>query len=747
MKSKPAEETSRGESTIAICGNPNSGKTTIFNAITGLTQKVANYPGVTVERVSGTFSLRGQEQIHTLVDIPGAYSLSPFSPDEQIASDVIESNGSGKPSAIICAVDATQLERGLYMVLQLLQYEKPIVVALTMVDLLESRGMAIDCKRLSAELGGVPVVQVVAPRGRGVEILKREAAHASALPAAGMPSVFSDEVEKSIVKMRAAGSSSDMSRGYYLRVLLDRNGASERHFLAMHPSAKSVLHDCRDRITANHRELSLAETEPLTTAAGEIASRVLTSPPKESTSTTEKIDRWLLHPFLGPLVLVAVMGFMFQSIFSWAQPFMEGIDFAIGWFGNIVTSSIPDGPLHSLIEDGIVGGVGAVLVFIPQIMILFVGIAILEDSGYITRAAFIVDRLFRFCGLSGKSFIPLLSSFACAVPGIMATRTIENRSQRFLTILVAPLMTCSARLPVYTIMIAAFIPVQYYGPFNLQGLTLAALYLLGIVMAVIVALILNKTMFRSQQSTFMMELPSYRLPTIRSVVTRVVNRVKAFVVRAGTVILAIAIIVWALSYFPHSDSITAKWTEQITAENQSFDLQKQTATGAEYQELEQAHQSRLAEFEHSMAGDHVRNSWFGRIGRTIEPIFEPLGWDWRISMAALASFPAREVVVAVLGTTFNLGGGAEDDSERLTDKLRGARWESGDSIGRPLFSPAVALSIMVFFALCCQCGATLVTIRQETASWWYATFAFIYMTTLAWLMAFLTFRVFNGLGF
>ena len=340
----------------------------------------------------------------------------------------------------------------------------------------------------------------------------------------------------------------------------------------------------------------------------------------------------------------------------------------------------------------------------------------------------------------------MLSSFACAVPGIMATRTIENRSQRFLTILVAPLMTCSARLPVYTIMISAFIPLKYYGPFNLQGLTLAALYLLGIVVAVIVALILKKTMFRAQQSTFMMELPAYRMPTLRSVLTRVVNRVKSFIVRAGTIILAIAVIVWALSYFPHSDSVTALWTEKIEAENLAFDSQKEMVTGATYQELEQTHLSRLNELAHGMAGDHVRNSWFGRIGRAIEPVFEPLGWDWRISMAALASFPAREVVIAVLGTTFNLGSDANEDSSRLTDKLRAAKWDRGDNAGMPLFTPAVALSIMVFFALCCQCGATIVTIRQETASWWYASFAFIYMTTLAWFMAFLTYRVFNGLG-
>ena len=746
MKSKPAVLTNRGETTIAICGNPNSGKTTIFNAITGLSQKVANYPGVTVERVTGQFTLRNQTESFTLVDIPGAYSLSPFSPDEEIAVDALSTRGAEEPSAIICVVDATQLERGLYIVLQLLQYEKPLVVALTMVDLLDSRGTTIDCKRLSSELGGVPVIPVVAPKGKGIEILKREAAAAVSSIQDGLVVVFPDEVEASIETLRKVGSGGKISRGYLQRVIFDRNGASERHYLTLNPTAKLTIQDCRTRISAQSGELSLAETKPLTRSAGQIAAKVISVQSDQSTTTTEKIDRWLLHPVLGPLALVAVMAFMFQSIFSWAQPFMEGIDFTIGWLGAMATSSIPAGPLHSLIEDGIIGGVGAVLVFIPQIVILFVGIAILEDSGYITRAAFIVDRLFRFCGLSGKSFIPMLSSFACAVPGIMATRTIENRSQRFLTILVAPLMTCSARLPVYTIMISAFIPLHYYGPFNLQGLTLSALYLLGIVVAVVVALILKKTMFRAQQSTFMMELPAYRMPTLRSVLTRVVNRVKSFLVRAGTIILAIAVIVWALSYFPHSDSVTATWTAQVQVENQTFGSQKETVTGAAYQDLEQAHLRRLIELEHGMAGDHVRNSWFGRIGRAIQPVFEPLGWDWRISMAALASFPAREVVIAVLGTTFNLGSDANEDSSRLTDKLRAAKWDSGDKTGLPLFTPAVALSIMVFFALCCQCGATIVTIRQETASWWYASFAFVYMTTLAWFMAFLTYRVFNGMG-
>jgi ferrous iron transport protein B len=352
------------------------------------------------------------------------------------------------------------------------------------------------------------------------------------------------------------------------------------------------------------------------------------------------------------------------------------------------------------------------------------------------RAAFLVDRMFSWCGLSGKSFIPMLSSFACAVPGIMATRTIEDRKLRIITAMVAPLMTCSARLPVYAIMIAAFVPYEsYFGVFNLQGLVLGSLYLLGVVVAVIVSFIFSRTLFKTERGTFLMELPSYKLPTIQSVAIRVTNRAKAFIVRAGTVIMAITIIIWALSYYPRSDEITQ------AGELREAQITAQYEAGAFASE--EAYESAIAEAANVTAGEHLRNSYFARTGQSIEGMFEPLGWDWKITMSVLASFPAREVIIAVLGTIYNLGSEVDEESSSLIDKLRDAKWEDGALVGQPVFTPAVAISIMVFFALCCQCGATLVTIRQETASWKYAVLTFAYMTSLAYLLAFGSYRLMN----
>jgi ferrous iron transport protein B len=493
------------------------------------------------------------------------------------------------------------------------------------------------------------------------------------------------------------------------------------------------------------------------------------------------------------------MVLMFQSIFSWAEPVMSLIDGMFGALSGWVAAMIPVGPFQSLLTDGVIGGVGSVLVFLPQIVVLFLFIAIIEDSGYMPRAAFLVDRLFSWCGLSGKSFIPMLSSFACAIPGIMATRTIEDRKLRLLTILVSPLMSCSARLPVYTIMIAAFIPHKsVLGLFNTQGLLLTGLYLLGIVVAIVVSYILNRTILKTDRGTFMMEMPSYKLPTPSSVLIRIVNRVKMFVIRAGTIILAITVLIWALSYYPHSEETVRNYDTRITeltsqheTEVNNLDLRldgllasetdrdiyssilssvaltgtsKQLAVSRESlltthpekgtlidlafrkQEATINYQTELAGLENARAGELIRNSYLGRTGRTIEPIFRPLGWDWKITMATLSAFPAREVIIATLGTIYNLGSDVNEESLSLVDKMRLAKWEDGELAGQPVFTPPVALSIVIFFALCCQCGATLVTIRQESGSWKYPIGTFVYMTVLAYLSAMVVYQLFSRMG-
>jgi ferrous iron transport protein B len=545
----------------------------------------------------------------------------------------------------------------------------------------------------------------------------------------------------------------------------------------------------------------VAETDALTRRAEFLHLLAVRKLGGEKETSSEKIDRYLLHPLLGPAALILLMVLMFQSIFTWAAPFMNLIDAGFSRLAGLVDANLVEGPLRSLLSDGIIGGVGSVLIFIPQIAILFIFIAILEDSGYMPRAAFLVDRMFRWCGLSGKSFIPMLSSFACAVPGILATRTIEDRNLRLITIMVAPLMTCSARLPVYAIMIAAFIPYQtYLGVFNLQGLVLTMLYLLGIAAAVMVSFILKKTFLKTERGTFMMEMPSYKLPTPRSIGIRVLNRLKSFVLRAGTIILAITIIVWALSYYPRSASLNESYAaretlvvteytrERTSAEDRigsllleqpeivhslsveiasrfqqvgdltrlegvRGDLEQEYLPQAELvraqyelRRLELNHEMSLARLANEKAGAQIRGSFLGIVGREIEPLFRPLGWDWKITVSVLAAFPAREVIIATLGTIYNLGTEIEAESSSLIEKMRHAVWEDGTDRGKPVFSPAVALSIMVFFALCCQCGATLVTIRQETNRWIYSVFTFAYMTALAYGLALVVYQLMKGIG-
>jgi len=801
MPNHPRDTSAIGSHSVAICGNPNCGKTTVFNAITGLHQRVGNYPGVTVDKTSGQFRIDGHpDEVYTLTDVPGSYSLSAFSPDEYIATRALCGSlaDQNPPDVIVCLIDATNLERGLYLLFQVMQIGRPLVVGLNMVDLLQRRGMRIDYEELSRRLGGVPVVPMVGSRGKGIDRLKREVARTIAHPMVVDLDLNDASVERAVETLMAAGRSRGRSKAEYLRVLFDVDGPAEQEFLQREGSDTArVIKKARIAIVEEHGSLTAAETLAYTRRASSIHEAVVQQLERPGRSFSHEMDKVLLHNVFGPVILIVLMTLMFQSVFSWAEPLMNLIDGAFGSLAVMVEGSMADGPLRSLITDGVIGGVGSVLIFLPQIMILFLYIAVLEDSGYMPRAAFIVDRAFRWCGLSGKSFIPMLSSFACAVPGIMATRTIEDRKLRLITIMVAPLMTCSARLPVYTIMIAAFIPHKtYLGLFNSQGLVLTSLYLLGIISAVIVSLVLKKAFFKTERGTFMMEMPSYKLPTLQSVVIRVLNRAKSFLLRAGTVIMAITVVVWALGYYPRSgETVSSFEVEQVRVarsfEGRMADLQGEIAATpgvsvrpgvisdrlavaatvdelsvfeeelfgrypadsalvrllVRQQRLELDRQARLHVLADREAGALLRESYLARLGRTLEPVFRPLGWDWRITMAVLSALPAREIVIATIGTTFNLGGEVDETSASLVDKLRTATWDSGPRLGTPLFSPAVALSIMIFFALCCQCGATVVTIRQEAGGWSYALLVFGYMTLLAYLGALVTFNLFSWMGF
>ncbi len=647
--------------TIALAGNPNAGKTTLFNALTGLKQKVANYPGVTVERKTGTWSI--DDRRVTLVDLPGLYSLDTTSLDEKIAGDVLHGRvaGVGRPDAIIAVVDATNLERNLYLVTQLLEFEIPVVIALTMIDVFEKQRHEIDLDMLAAKLGA-EVIAVNTKTGRG-----------------------NDELEGAVERA--------LSRG---------------------PRPKTFVHG--DDVFGSNAEI-FARYNFISDALQESVKHN----DRDSHLISEKIDRVLTHRFFGLLILVAVLLLIFQTIFTWAAVPMELLASGFVSLGEFVRANMAEGMLTDLIVDGIIAGVGGILVFLPQILLLFLFISLLEDSGYMARAAFLMDKLMSRVGLHGKSFLPLISSFACAIPGIMATRTIENQRDRFATMMVAPFMSCSARLPVYTLMIAAFFAGQtVLGVISLGAVLMLAMYALGIVVAVIIAFILKRTILRSPPPPFIMELPPYRMPNLRTVAFNMFERSWLFVKRAGTVILAISIILWALMYFPRSSQQSAVSSQQNEATAQVSNDQSTTSES-----------------------EQIQNSYAGKLGQLIEPVIAPLGFDWKIGVALIASFAAREVLVSTLSIIYNVGSDATEESETLITAIQNEKKPDGT----PVWTPLTALTLMVFFVLAMQCMSTVAVVRRETNSWRWPIFMVVYMTGLAYFAALLTYQGGKALGF
>ncbi len=602
---------------VALVGNPNAGKTSLFNALTGSRQKVGNYPGVTVERKAGRLALP-DGRIADLIDLPGTYSLDPRSPDEAVTRDAIFGRIAGERplDAIVAVVDATNLRNHLRFVLELKALGLPLVVALNMVDLAARDGIVIDAARL-ADLIGLPVVETVAVRKRGLDALGAALASRIGDTAPALPT----------------GGSSDVR--------------------ALQKQARTLATSVQ-------------------TATG------------SARRWSQRIDAAALHPVIGPLLLAGILFFMFQAVFSWAEAPMGWIEAGIGWLQAQLAAALPDGWLLSLLNDGVLAGVGAVVVFLPQILILFLFIIALEQSGYMTRAAFLMDRLMARVGLNGRAFIPLLSSFACAIPGIMATRTIDSPRDRLTTILIAPLMTCSARLPVYAVVIGAFIPARNVGPFGLQGLVLFALYLAGIVGALVAAFALRRTVTKGAAPPFLMEMPKYQWPAPRDLALGLYGRATAFLSRAGTIILASTIILWALASWP------------------------QPPEGADKPGI-----------EYSLAG---------KIGTALEPIFRPIGFNKEIVIALVPGMAAREVAVSALATVYALKGVDEEHAEGLIEQLRGA-W--------PL---PTALAFLAWFVFAPQCISTLAITRRETASWRWPIFMFAYLFAAAYAAAGVTYH-------
>jgi ferrous iron transport protein B len=723
--------------TAALVGNPNTGKTTLFNALSGLRQRVGNYPGVTVETKKGQMTCGGQ--LFDVIDLPGTYSLAPRSPDEMVAVDVVLGcqKEEVRPDVVVSIVDASNLDRNLYLTTQALELGLPVVVALNMVDVAESQGIHIDADRLSRQLG-VPVVSIQANKGKGLNELRAAIACAALERIAPKGPSFPDAFEREVGALREAVGT-DTPNFLVRRMLLDVGGYTEKRLVdRLGPDGAETLKAARGRMAAAGCPTPGVEARTRYSWIREATAGCVQRPAKRFVTWTDRIDKVLTHKVWGTLVFLALMFVVFQSIFTWAQPLMDGIDYGKDVLTDWLRGVMPPGPLTGLLLDGVLGGVGSILVFLPQILILFGFIAILEDCGYMARAAFLMDKLMSRCGLSGKSFIPMLSSVACAVPGIMAARVIENRRDRLATILTAPLMSCSARLPVYVLLIGAFMSPPRF-PWWVSGLTMFLMYCIGLVVAPIVALSLKRTLLRGETPAFVMEMPLYKIPSVMTVLRRMYDSGTAFLVRAGTLILASMVLVWALLYFPRTESDGRLYDEhyaQLHHELEDLRDQKQEDGAIEAKEQE----------ANTIRGEWQRQSVLGRMGQAIEPVVRPLGWDWKIGMAALASFPAREVVVGTLGVIYNEGD--VDAKEVLTAKnvgdtrlaraMQDAKWEGTD---RRVFTTATALSLMVFFALCCQCASTLAVIRRETRSWGWPAFTFIYMTVLAYVGALAVYQI------
>ncbi len=695
---------------MAIIGNPNTGKTTLFNALTGLRQRVGNFAGVTVERVEGGFKGPDGRRI-TVLDLPGSYSLSAGSPDEEIALDVLLQRDADRwrPDVVLVVVDAVHLERNLYLAGQVIELGVPVVIALNQIDVAADEGIAIDVPELIHELG-VPVVPTVAKRGEGVEPLKRALVTAATLPAPARQFTLPPDVQRALAPLEASlvreGLAPSAAAMEALRLLGVQR--TEPH-LAQVPRLAEAVSAASEMLRAAGFTPTRLESELRYAWITQVVERTVTRARLMRGNLSDRIDAVVLHRVFGPVIFLLLMAVVFQSVFSWATPLMDGIEVIIGSLGGLVGEQLPEGDLRSLVVDGVFGGVGSVLVFLPQIAILFAFITLLEHSGYMARAAFLMDRVMRTVGLHGKSFIPMLSGYACAVPGIMATRTIEDPKDRLATIMVVPLMSCSARLPVYTLLIGAFVPATSLIPgLTLQGATMLGMYLLGTVAALVVAALFKRTLLKGPVRPMILELPPYRLPSLWSLVVSVAQRCQLFLRRAGTVILALSIVLWAMATYPKA-TLDASLPEAVQQEQQ---------------------------LEHSV---------LGRIGKAIEPAVRPLGYDWKIGVSIAASFAAREVFVSTMGTIYGVG---SDDESALTERL--VR-ETDPTTGRRVYTPLVAVGLMVFYVFALMCiSTTAVTVREAgggALGWKWAAVQFGYMLAVAYVAAWLVYVVGTALGF
>lgn len=722
---------------VTVAGNPNTGKTSIFNRLTGENLKVGNYPGVTVERCESTVHL-DTNHIATVCDVPGTYSLSARSAEEQIAILAIAGIPPlTPPDLTVVVVDATQLSRNLYLVLQVIEAGGPAIVALNMVDMLEVRGLEIDVAALENRIG-IPVVPVSGLTGEGIPQLRARMVELLEHPEQGtaewhwkpQEGKLADDIEAVANQLPTAWlrDSSIRRRSLAMWSLLSVDMEDELEYIP--DGLREVVVQCRDAAEAEGREI---EREIIETRFAWIDGHMhefLHEKQIDSMPLTERIDSVLLHPLTGFVSFLLVMGIVFQSLFSWSEPAIAFVEAAIGLLAGAVSAILPSGIVQDFLVDGVVAGVGSVIVFLPQILLLFLFIGIMEDTGYMARVAFLMDRIMRHLGLHGRAFVPMLSGFACAVPAVLATRTMERQRDRFLTMMVVPLMTCSARLPVYTLIIAAlFPPTRMFGVAPVQGTLMMIMYLFSTVIALLAAAVLSRTVFKGVSVPLILEMPPYRRPHFRSVLRMMWMRSSLFLREAGGVILTCTIVLWILLSFPKHPTLEKDYDAirtQARIELSGVELQLQ-----------------LDAIDGEEQGDIFRHSFGARMGQFIEPVLEPLGFDWKIGVGIIGAFAAREVFISTMGVVYGVAGEADEESVTLREKVRSEMRPDGT----PVYTPLVGLSLMVFFALACQCMSTLAAVYRETKTWRWPIFLFSYMTVLAWLFSFGIYQGGKLLGF
>ena len=711
---------------VAIAGNPNVGKTSVFNWLTGSQQKVTNYPGVTVERFEG--ALAGSKSVR-VVDVPGTYSLSARSSEEEIAIRSIAGlGGEDRPDLIVLVVDATQLSRNLYLAVQVRELGLPAIFAVTMSDLCEGEGVNLEA--LSASLGA-PVVPVSGLSGQGIPELKAKIA--SALESApeqeaSFPWELSSQLNADVEAVAAAipeawhPGTGPRRTALALWSLLSLDQEDELSTMPAELRAAAKKRSSGERNI--EREVIMARYAHVDQTIAKVGE--LTTKARKG---TERADSILLHPVFGFGLFLAMMTIVFQALFTWSGPGIDAVEGAFGWLAGLAEDSLPAGFLRDLLTEGVISGLGSVVVFLPQILMLFLFIGLMEDTGYMARVAFLMDRVMRSMGLNGKAFVPMMSGFACAIPAVLATRTLERERDRLLTMMVVPLMTCSARLPVYTLVIGALFPVGDWLGLPTQGLLMAAMYLFSTVIALAAAAVLSKTIFTGPGVPLLLELPPYRLPHLPTVARMMWQRSSLFLKEAGGVILFCTIGLWLLLSFPAE----APSAERFEAERTELSSSLSGEALAES----------LSAIDNSESAEQLQSSYAGQLGRLIEPAIAPLGFDWKIGVGLIGAFAAREVFVSTMGVVYGLSEDVDEEAVTLRDKIRTTRRPNGELV----YTPLVGLSLLIFIALACQCMSTLAAVRRETATYRWPIFMFVYMTALAWLASFLTYQLGSLAGF